>query len=173
MFNRISDELKTRARKIKLIGFDVDGVFTDGSIFINESGETFKKFHSLDGYGLRLAKQFGIEICIISARKSAHVHKRFEGFNFEDTVFTGIENKLSKLEEIAQEKNISLEEIAYIGDDALDIPILEKAGFAACPPAAHYSVLEHIHYITEREGGHGAAREFCDLILYCQGKIPG
>lgn len=173
MFNKISEQLKARASKIKLIGFDVDGVFTDGSIFINETGEAFKKFHSLDGYGLRLAKQFGIEICIISARKSPHVHKRFEGFGFEDIVFTGIEDKLSKLKEIAAAKNIQLDEIAYIGDDALDIPILEQVGLAACPPEAHYSVLEHIHYITERHGGHGAAREFCDLILYSQGKIPG
>lgn len=173
MFSKISDQLKTRAAKIKLIGFDVDGVLTDGSIFINESGEAFKKFNSLDGHGLRLAKQFELEICIISARKSPHVHARFANFGFEDSIYTGIHDKLSKLKEIAIEKNIALDEIAFIGDDALDIPILEQVGLAACPPGAHYSVFEHIHYITEREGGKGSAREFVDLILYAQGKIPG
>ncbi|MDA1021056.1 MAG: HAD hydrolase family protein [Cyanobacteria bacterium] len=173
MFKEISNELKARAAKIKLIGFDVDGVLTDGSIYMNESGEAFKKFHSLDGYGLRLAKQFGLELCIISARKSAHVHARFEGFGFEESVHTGIHDKLTKLKEIAATMKIGLDEIAFIGDDALDIPILEQVGLAVCPPGAHYSVFEHIHYITEKEGGKGSAREFVDLILYSQGKIPG
>ena len=173
MFNKISNELKARAAKIKLIGFDVDGVLTDGSIFINEGGEVFKKFHSLDGHGLRQAKQFGLELCIISARKSPHVHARFDGFGFEESVLTGIHDKLTKLKEIAKEMKIELDEVVFIGDDALDIPILEKVGLAVCPPGAHYSVLEHIHYITEKEGGKGSAREFTDLILYSQGKIPG
>ncbi len=172
MFEKISEQLRERAAKIKLIGFDVDGVLTDGSIYINEEGEVFKKFHSLDGHGLKLAKSFGVDICIISARKSPHVHARFEGFGFEANVYTGVVDKLSCLEKIIQEKNISIDEVAFIGDDALDVPILEKAGLAACPPEAHYSVLKHIHYITERTGGKGAARELVDLILYCQGKIP-
>ncbi len=172
MFEKLSEQLRNRAAKIKLIGFDVDGVLTDGSIYINEEGEVFKKFHSLDGHGLKLAKSFGLEICIISARKSPHVHARFEGFGFERDVNTGVVDKLSCLEKIIQEKNISIDEVAFIGDDALDVPILEKAGLAACPPEAHYSVLKHIHYITERQGGKGAARELVDLILYCQGKIP-
>lgn len=172
MFEKISDQLKDRASKIKLIGFDVDGVLTDGSIYIHEAGEAFKKFHALDGHGLKLAKSFGLEICIISARKSPHVHARFEGFGFEDFINTGVVDKLNCLMQIIEKKNISLEEVAFIGDDALDVPILEKAGLASCPPEAHYSVLKHIHYITERGGGKGAARELVDLILYCQGKIP-
>ena len=172
MFENISDQLKSRASKIKLIGFDVDGVLTDGSIYIHEDGEAFKKFHALDGHGLKLAKSFGLEICIISARKSPHVHTRFQGFGFEDSIHTGIVDKLSCLVKIIKEKNISLDEVAFIGDDALDVPILEQAGLASCPPEAHYSVLKHIHYITERNGGKGAARELVDLILYCQGKIP-
>ncbi len=172
MFEKISEQLKTRAAKIKLIGFDVDGVLTDGSIYINEEGEVFKTFHSLDGYGLKLAKSFGIEICIISARQSPHVHARFKSLGFEDDINTGVLDKLSCLEKIILKKNISMDEVAFIGDDALDVPILEKAGLAACPPEAHYSVLKHIHYITERQGGKGAARELVDLVLYCQGKIP-
>ncbi len=172
MFQKISAQLKERASKIKLIGFDVDGVLTDGSIYIHEEGEVFKKFNSLDGHGLKLAKSFGIEICIISARKSPHVHARFKGFGFEELVNTGVTNKLECLEKILAAKNIKIDEVAFIGDDALDVPILEKAGLAACPPESHYSVLKHIHYITERAGGKGAARELVDLVLYSQGLIP-
>ena len=106
MFKKLSQTVQSKAEKIKLIGFDVDGVLTDGSIFINDKGEVFKKFHSLDGHGLRLAKNFGIEICIISARKSSHVHARFEGFGFEENVFTGVPNKLECLQELLQKYNL-------------------------------------------------------------------
>lgn len=173
MFTKISGNLKERAAKIKLIGFDVDGVLTDGSIFINEEGEVFKKFHSLDGHGLRLAKNFGLEICVISARKSLHVHTRFSGLGFEENIYTGVLDKLSCLQEIIKAKGFSFDEVAFIGDDDLDVPILEKVGLSSCPPGAHYGVFKHIHYITNKEGGKGAAREFVDLILYSQNKIPG
>lgn len=172
MFEQISERLKERAQKIKLIGFDVDGVLTDGSIFIGESGEVFKKFSALDGHGLRQAINFGLKLCIISARKSSSVAKRFESFGFQEDIFTGVEDKLNCLESIKQKYNLELEEIAFIGDDSLDIPVLEKVGLAACPPKAHFSVLKHIHYITSKEAGFGAARELIDLILYLQGKIP-
>lgn len=172
MFDNISERLKTRAEKIKLIGFDVDGVLTDGSIYISEEGEAFKKFCSLDGYGLRLAGSFGIKVCIISARKSPSVHKRFTGFGFEDDVHTGAEDKWSTMQALMEKYKLSTDEVAFIGDDALDVPVLEKVGLAACPPNSHFSVKKHIHYITDNQGGHGAAREFVDLILFCQGKIP-
>ena len=172
MFENISESLKARAARIKLIGFDVDGVLTDSSVYINEDGEVFKKFCSLDGYGLRLAMSFGIKICIISARKSQSVHKRFHGFGFEEDIYTGSEDKWGIMQELSKKYDLNIEEIAFIGDDALDIPVLEKVGLAVCPPNSHFSVKKHIHYITDNAGGHGAAREFVDLILYCQGKIP-
>lgn len=172
MFEKISDRLKERAQKIKLIGFDVDGVLTDSSIFMNEEGEVFKKFCSLDGYGLRLCMQFGIQICIISARKSNSVHKRFKGFGFEEDVHTGVEDKWACMEDILMKYGLEPENAAFIGDDALDIPVLEKVGLAACPANRHFSLDKHIHYITEKAGGMGAARELCDLILYAQGKVP-
>jgi 3-deoxy-D-manno-octulosonate 8-phosphate phosphatase (KDO 8-P phosphatase) len=172
MFENISDRLKIRAEKIKLIGFDVDGVLTDGSIYINEEGEMFKKFCSLDGYGLRLAGSFDIRVCIISARKSPSVHKRFTGFGFEEDIHTGAEDKWATMQKIMDKYTLSTEEVAFIGDDALDVPVLEQVGLAACPPNAHFSVKKHIHYVTDNPGGHGSARELIDLILYCQGKIP-
>ena len=172
MFEKISDQLKERASKIKLIGFDVDGVLTDGSIFINGEGEVFKKYSSLDGHGMKMAMQFDVRVCIISARKSPSVHKRYAGWGFDEDVHTGIEDKWTKMQEIIKKYNLKNEEVAFIGDDMLDIPVLEKVGLAATPPNRHYSVDKHIHYITQNNGGKGAARELCDLILVAQGKIP-
>lgn len=171
MFEILSNKLQDKAKQIQLIGFDVDGVLTDGSIFISEKGEIFKKFHSLDGYGMRLAMNFGIQICIISARSSPSVHKRFQDLGLSD-IYTGTQDKWSVMQEIASKYSLNPEQIAFIGDDALDIPVLEKVGLAACPPQAHFSVKKHIHYITNTLGGHGAAREFIDLILIAQEKIP-
>jgi len=172
MFEDISENLIERAKKIKLIGFDVDGVLTDSSVFIGESGEVFKKYSSLDGHGLKLALNFGIQVCIISARKSASVDARFKGYGFEDDIHTGVEDKWTQMQKIIEKYNLTNEEVAFIGDDALDIPVLEKIGLAACPPNRHFSVDKHIHYITEKGGGFGAAREFVDLILVAQNKIP-
>lgn len=172
MFENISDQLKKRASKIKLIGFDVDGVLTDSSIYITEEGEFFKKFTSLDGHGMKMCIKFGIKICIISARKSEAVHKRYAGWGFDDDIHTGIEDKWSQMQKIIEKYNLNEDEVAYIGDDMPDVPILEKVGLSAAPQNRHYSVEKHIHYITDKEGGKGAARELCDLILYCQSKIP-
>ena len=172
MFEDISERLVERAKKIKLIGFDVDGVLTDSSIFIGESGEVFKKYCSLDGHGMKLAKKFGIEVCIISARKSQAVHKRFENFGFDDDIYTGVEDKWTQMQKIMDKYKVSKDEVAFIGDDALDIPVLEQVGLAVCPQNRHFSLNKHVHYITDKMGGFGAAREFCDLILVCQNKIP-
>lgn len=172
MFENISEKLIERAKKIKLVGFDVDGVLTDSSIFIGESGEVFKKYSSLDGHGMKLALKFGIQVCIISARKSACVHARFKGFGFEDDIYTGIEDKWTQMQKVMSKYNLQADEVAFIGDDALDIPVLEKVGLAVCPPNRHYSVDKHVHYITEHGGGFGAAREYVDLILVAQNKIP-
>ncbi len=168
---KISDRLKERASKIKLIGFDVDGVLTDGSIYIGEEGELVKRFYALDGLGIRLAHRFGLATAIISARNSKQTVRRFADLEVKE-IHVGVEDKLTCLQNIAERMGIAFEEIAFIGDDSIDVPILEQIGLAACPPNAHYSVFKHIHYITERAGGEGAARELIDLVLWVQGKIP-
>ena len=171
MFTKISDRLKERASKIKLIGFDVDGVLTDGSLYFDEKGEALKRFYALDGLGMRLALKFDLIPAIVSARKSSYVTARFTDLGL-DEIHIGIEDKFSKIQELADKYKLEMDEIAFIGDDSIDVPVLEKVGLAACPQDQHYSVLKHIHYITERPGGQGAAREFVDLILVAQGKIP-
>lgn len=173
VFAEISDRLKERASKIKLIGLDVDGVLTDGTVFIGEHGEQFKNYSAFDGLGIRMARQFGIDVAIISGRESIHTHVRFaKGLDLKE-VHTGVKDKLALAEKLLKKYSLEMDQMAFIGDDTIDVTLLEKVGLAACPPEAHYSVLKHIHYITERAAGKGSAREFIDLILHSQGKIPG
>ena len=171
VFKEISQKLKDRAKKIKLICFDVDGVLTNGDIFIGKEGEHFKQFSAFDGLGIRMAQQFGLETAIISARDSVFPHVRFKDLGMEE-IHTAVADKMAKLKEIQEKLGITMEQTAFIGDDAVDITVLEKVGLSGCPPEAHYSVFKHIHYITERGAGKGCAREFIDLVLYCQGNIP-
>ena len=172
MFEKISERLKERANKIKMIGFDVDGVLTDGSLYIGPNGEEFKKFHAVDGLGFKLAEQFGLVICVISGRPSQQTLQRCQKDLGVEEVHVGVKDKLAKAREILQKHNLDMEEFAFIGDDSIDLTLLEQAGLAACTKDAHYSLEKHIHYITDKEGGRGAAREFIDLILSSQGKIP-
>lgn len=171
MFENISERLKERAQKIKMIGFDVDGVLTDGSLYIANEGELVKRFFALDGHGMKLAQNFGLMVAIVSARKSQQAVNRCTDLGVKE-IHTGVENKLACVKELIEKYALSYDEFAFIGDDSIDVPVLELVGLAACPPDSHYSVFKHIHYITERKGGHGAAREFIDLILAMQGKIP-
>jgi 3-deoxy-D-manno-octulosonate 8-phosphate phosphatase (KDO 8-P phosphatase) len=171
MFERLSERLIERAKKIKIIGFDVDGVLTDGSLYFGDEGEIIKRFYALDGHGFRLAASYDLQVAVISARESKQAIKRCQDLGLSE-IHTGIKDKLACVKDILARNNYVLEEMAFIGDDSIDVPVLECVGLAACPKNSHYSVLKHIHYITEREGGHGAAREFIDLILFCQSKIP-
>lgn len=171
MFENLSEGLRARAEKIKMIAFDVDGVLTDGSIIIGDQGELAKRFCSIDGHGMKLALKFGLKLAIVSARYSPQVLVRFKDLGLEE-IHIGKEDKLTCVQKILEKHSLSFEEFAYIGDDSIDVPVLEKAGLSACPKDPHYSVLKHIHYITERAGGYGAGREFVDLILYSQNKIP-
>ena len=171
MFEKISERLKERAKKIKIIGFDVDGVLTDGSLYFGDEGEHIKRFYALDGHGFRLAESYGLKIAVISARESRHVIKRCQDLGISE-IHTGVKDKLVCVNDILERHGAQINEMAFIGDDSIDVPVLEKVGLSACPKNPHYSVLKHIHYITERDGGHGAAREFIDLILFCQDRIP-
>ena len=171
MFENISERLKERAQKIKMIGFDVDGVLTDGSLYIAKDGELVKRFFALDGHGIKLAQNFGLTVVIVSARKSEQTINRCTDLGVKE-IHTGVENKLSCVQDLLKRYELNYDEFAFIGDDSIDVPVLELVGLAACPADSHYSVFKHIHYITERKGGQGAAREFIDLILAMQGKIP-
>lgn len=149
---------------IKLIVLDVDGVLTDGRLFIGSDGEEYKAFHTQDGMGISLAHHAGIKTAIITGRKSAAVSKRASELKI-NYVYQGIHEKMEVLEEILQELKVDLNEVCYIGDDINDLPILQTVGFPAAPNNAVEIVKEHVKYVSKLNGGNGAVREIIDFIL--------
>ncbi|MGP7818043.1 KdsC family phosphatase [Niallia sp. 01092] len=150
--------------KIKLIVFDVDGVLTDGRLFIGSDGTEYKAFHTQDGMGISLAHQAGIKTAIITGRKSKAVLKRAEELKI-DFVYEGIMDKLTILYEIIDQIGIDLEEVCYIGDDLNDIPILKTVGFPCAPQNAIDFVKKQAKLVTKASGGNGAVREMIDFLL--------
>ena len=149
--------------------FDVDGVLTDGRLFIGEAGEVFKAFHVHDGHGLKLLARAGIEPVVITGRDSAAVRRRVADLGLERALF-GIEDKLAAAEALRAEQALDWGQIAVIGDDWPDLPLLGRAGFACAPPDAHAEVRALVHHVTAARAGAGAAREFCDILLQACGR---
>jgi 3-deoxy-D-manno-octulosonate 8-phosphate phosphatase (KDO 8-P phosphatase) len=164
------EDARQRAAKVKLAVFDVDGVLTDGSLLFSETGETLKRFHTLDGHGMKMLMQSGIEVAIISGRNSPAVSQRMKELAITH-VFQGIHDKRSTYEALLASLSLTHEAVASIGDDVVDLPILSRCGFAVAVPAAPAFVRERVHLVTQAPGGAGAAREFCDFILDAQGKL--
>ncbi len=162
-----SEELLAKAGGIKLLFLDVDGVLTDGSLLYTEDGQEAKKFNTQDGFGITLLHDSGVKTGIITARKSNLVARRVEELRFS-YIFQGKRDKLSVLEQVVAENNISLSEIAYMGDDWLDLPVLCQVGLSAAPANASSAVKERVDYISTCSGGNGAVRELCELILESQ-----
>ncbi len=154
---------------LKAAIFDVDGVLTDGRLYISGQGEDFKAFHALDGHGLKLLKQGGIEPVVITGRDSPAVRRRLADLGIAEAVF-GAADKLAAAEALLARRGWAWAEVAAIGDDWPDLPLLERAAFAGAPPNAHAEVLAVAHHVTAAPGGHGAAREFCDLLLMASGR---
>ncbi len=159
-----------RAQKIQLLILDVDGVLTDGRLFFDANGTEYKSFHARDGHGIKLLQQSGVKVAVISGRKSASVAIRMQNLGIE-WVYQGYEQKLSAFEEILTALAITPECVAAVGDDLLDLPILSRVGLAIGVRDAHPLMLEHVHWRTELEGGQGAVREVCDLLMQAQGTL--
>jgi 3-deoxy-D-manno-octulosonate 8-phosphate phosphatase (KDO 8-P phosphatase) len=166
----MNPELMARAQSIKLAVFDVDGVLTDGRLFLFMDGSEVKTFHTLDGQGIKMLINSGVRTAIISGRKSPVVEKRARDLGIE-FLYQGREDKLVVLDEIRQAINIEYEQIAYLGDDLPDLPVIRRVGLGMAVASANAFVREHAHGITEAKGGHGAAREFCELIMRSQGTL--
>jgi 3-deoxy-D-manno-octulosonate 8-phosphate phosphatase (KDO 8-P phosphatase) len=149
--------------------FDVDGVLTDGRIYIGEHGETVKAFSTLDGHGLKLLRQGGIEPLVITGRDSPAVRRRVADLGLAHAVY-GAHDKLAAAQALLGELSLSWPEVAAIGDDWPDLPLLARAGFACAPANAHAEARAIAHHVTTAAGGHGAAREFCDLLLMAAGR---
>ena len=148
--------------------FDVDGVLTDGRLYIGEQGETVKAFHALDGHGLKLLQQAGIVPVVITGRDSPAVRRRIADLGLMHAVY-GAHDKLAAAQAQLDALGIDWADTAAIGDDWPDLPLLRQAGFACASPNAHVEVLAVADHVTARPGGHGAAREFCDLLLMASG----
>jgi 3-deoxy-D-manno-octulosonate 8-phosphate phosphatase (KDO 8-P phosphatase) len=157
---------------VKAAIFDVDGVLTDGRIYIGEQGEAFKAFSTLDGHGLKLLVRGGIAPLVITGRDSPAVRKRVADLGLPNAVF-GVEDKLAAAERELAALGIEWADTAAMGDDWPDLPLLMRAAFACAPPNAHAEAKAVAHHVTAAPGGHGAAREFCDLLLMAAGRYAG
>ena len=163
-------DILEKAAQIKLVVFDVDGVLTDGSLFIGDDGEEYKAFYSKDGFGMKLLQKTGVEIGIITARKSEVVRHRMESMNIQH-IYQGRLEKLPALEEMVKKTGCSFEHTAYVGDDVIDLPAMRKAGLAISVQDAHPVTKQHSHWQTPSNGGRGAARDVCELIMQAQGTL--
>ena len=151
--------------KIRLIAFDVDGVLTDGGVIYGNSGEELKRFNARDGYGIKELEKLGFYTAFITGRQSNLVDKRAKELAVKD-VFQGVDNKKEPLDFLCSKYGIKYDEIAYMGDDLIDLPILNCVALKACPNDADANVKKICNFISKFNGGHGAARELCNLFMH-------
>lgn len=163
---------KERARAIELVIFDVDGVLTDGSLFLGDDGQEYKAFNSRDGHGMVMLRESGVTLAVITGRQSEVVRIRMESLGIEH-VYQGRRDKLPAYEALKERVGVSDAQVAYVGDDVVDLPVMRRAGLAIAVADAHPLVLEHAHWQTQAAGGRGAARDVCELLLEAQGKLEG
>jgi 3-deoxy-D-manno-octulosonate 8-phosphate phosphatase (KDO 8-P phosphatase) len=163
----MNQEVLQRAKNIKLIIFDVDGVMTDGGLTIGDDGQEYKTFNTQDGLGMKLLKKSGVQMAIITGRTSNVVTQRAESTGVAH-FYQGVEDKLVAYKDLITKLNIKPEHTAFMGDDVVDMPPMLCCGLSITVPAAPVSVKNNAHYITQKEGGKGAVREVCELIMQAQ-----
>jgi 3-deoxy-D-manno-octulosonate 8-phosphate phosphatase (KDO 8-P phosphatase) len=167
--NDFPADVRERAAKIRMAVFDVDGTLTDGHIWIGSGGRVMSAFHVLDGMGLKLLQKYGIEVVLISSRPGKVVSLRATELGLRHT-YVGVKDKLKCIDTIGARLGVPREEIAYMGDDLNDLRALEAVGLGVAPANAHPWIRERAHWRTRQDGGCGAAREVCDLILAAHDK---
>lgn len=165
-----SSEILRAASKIKLLLLDVDGVLTDGRLYYGNSGEELKAFNIQDGLGIKLLQQGGIQVGIITGRRSSLLQRRAEELAISPLI-QGREDKLTALNEILDSLNISMEEIAFVGDDLPDLAVIMRVGLGITPANGSSTVANRAHWQTKKSGGDGAVREIAEMILYAQDKL--
>ena len=166
----LTPELQQRAAQIKLLILDVDGVLTDGRIYIRDNGEEIKSFHTLDGHGLKMLMQSGVQTAIITGRDAPSVGIRVKQLGINH-YFKGIHNKREAYAQLRKLAGVAEHECAFVGDDVVDLPVMVRCGLPVAVPQAHWFTLQHAAYVTQRDAGKGAVREVCDLIMQAQGKL--
>ena len=159
-----------RARRIKLMIFDVDGVLTDGRLWYGASGEELKVFHSFDGHGLKMLAASGVPCALLSGRRSAAVAARAAELGIGQ-VLQGIDDKLKEYRLLLERAGVAAEETGFMGDELVDLPVLTRCGFACAPREAPEAVRSRVHYVASAAAGRGAAREVCELVMRAQGTL--
>ncbi|RIZ65120.1 MAG: 3-deoxy-manno-octulosonate-8-phosphatase KdsC [Methylococcales bacterium] len=157
-----------KAKKLKLLILDVDGVLTDGKLFFDNEGNEYKSFHARDGHGIKLLRQTGVEVAVISGRKSNSVALRMKSLGI-DHIYQGHEDKRAAFNELLTKVGVTSEQVAHVGDDLLDLPIMTRVGLAIAVNDANFAVKKHADWCTTTPGGQGAVREVCDFIMQAQG----
>ncbi|MGL1956997.1 MAG: 3-deoxy-manno-octulosonate-8-phosphatase KdsC [Colwellia sp.] len=164
LYGAVTNKVLELASNIKLLVCDVDGVFSDGRIYLGNNGEELKAFHTKDGFGIKALIASGVDVAIITGRRSTLVANRMSALNVQH-IIQGEENKLPALEKLAKQLNLTMQEIAYIGDDVPDLACILHVGLGIAVQDAHPLVAEKADYITFTNGGFGAVREICDLLI--------
>ena len=166
----MTPEFKERARAIKLAIFDVDGVLTDGKLYFLVDGSEFKTFNTLDGHGIKMLINSGVRTAIISGRKTPVVERRAQNLGIQH-LYQGREDKIAVLDELLGELGLDYEQVAYLGDDLPDLPVIRRVGLGVAVANAASFVRQHAFAVTQARGGEGAAREFCESIMLAQGTL--
>ncbi len=169
-FRMPSDAVLARAARIRLLGLDVDGVLTDGTVWYGPDGETLKPFNILDGLGIRMLLESGITVAIVTARRSAPLERRARDLGIPQ-LHMGTKNKLEVWQGLQRELALTPEQSAFMGDDLIDLKVLKRSGLALTVPNGHPLLAQHCHWCSERPGGGGAVREACELVLHAQGLL--
>jgi 3-deoxy-D-manno-octulosonate 8-phosphate phosphatase (KDO 8-P phosphatase) len=163
-------DIQEKAKQIKLVIFDVDGVLTDGSLYLGDDGQEYKAFNSRDGHGIKMLQTTGVEIGIITGRSSDVVRIRMESLGIKH-VYQGKRDKLPAYFELRDKLQLTDAQVAYVGDDVVDLPIMRRVGLAIAVNDAHPFVLQHAHWQTPHAGGRSAGRDVCELLMDAQGKL--
>jgi len=170
LYGEISVTLVDKFTRVELLVCDIDGVFSDGRIYLGNDVEELKAFHTKDGFGIKALIASGVQVAVITGRKSTIVDNRMRALNVNH-IIQGQEDKLPALKKIAHQQNIALENIAYIGDDIPDLACIKAVGLGVAVNDAHPSVIQQADYITQLNGGFGAVRELCDTIMQCKNTL--
>jgi 3-deoxy-D-manno-octulosonate 8-phosphate phosphatase (KDO 8-P phosphatase) len=163
-------DILERAGRIRLVIFDVDGVLTDGALFVGDDGQEYKAFHSRDGHGIKMLMRTGVEVAIITGRTSQVVEHRMQNLGIT-RFYQGQQDKMVAFRELVAELGLEAEQVAYVGDDVVDLPVMRQVGLAIAVQDAHGLVKQHAHWQTPHGGGRGAGRDVCELIMEGQGKL--
>tara|TARA_B100001094_G_scaffold332865_2_gene406973 strand:- start:8419 stop:8988 length:570 start_codon:yes stop_codon:yes gene_type:complete len=170
LYPAVTHDIWQRAQQIKLLICDVDGVFSDGRIYLGNDGEELKAFHTRDGFGIKALLSQNIEVAIITGRQSKIVAQRMQHLGIE-YIYQGCENKIQPYQSLLQDLELKAHEIAYIGDDLVDLDVMRHCGLAVTVQDGHPLVQREAHWTTQARGGFGAVRELCDILLISKNKL--